>query len=93
MDIANFISVKKKYLHEDTRIEIKELLSQIWSGYDIRSMNIDKFAIALSKDKKNVGNKLGLILCKGYGKVFKETQNLDNEFKGWLSSYFKDELQ
>ena len=92
MDIANFISVKKKYLHEDIRIEIKELLSQIWSGYDIRSMNIDKFAIALSKDKKNVGNKLGLILCKGYGKVFKETQNLDDEFKGWLSSYFKDEL-
>ena len=33
-----------------------------------------------------------LILCKGYGKVFKTGQVLDNEFKGWLKDYFINEI-
>ena len=48
--------------------------------------------MALSKDKKNVGKELRLILCKDYGKVFKISQNLDAEFKGWLKDYFSYEL-
>ena len=47
---------------------------------------------ALSKDKKSVGSELRLILCKGYGKVFKDVQSLDAEFKGWLKEYFDKEL-
>jgi len=93
MDIANFISVKKNYLSIKIRFEIRELLEKIWTGYDIKNINVEKFSNALSKDKKNVGNELRLILCKGYGKVFKTTQNLDDEFKGWLEDYFSKELK
>ena len=92
MDMANFISVKKKYLSINIRYEIRELLEKIWSNYDIKGMDVEKFAQALSKDKKNVGNELRLILCKGYGKVFKDAQELDKEFKGWLTEYFDIEL-
>ena len=92
MDMANFISVKKKYLSINIRYEIRELLEKIWSNYDIKGMDVEKFAQALSKDKKNVGNELRLILCKGYGKVFKDAQKLDKEFKGWLTEYFDKEL-
>lgn len=92
MDMANFISVRKKYIPMNIRYEIRELLEKIWSNYDIKEINVEKFAIALSKDKKNVGDELRLILCKGYGKVFKTAQNLDNEFKGWLEEYFANEL-
>ena len=92
MDMANYISVKRKHLSETVRFEIRELLEKIWTGYDIKNMDIEKFAMALSKDKKNVGKELRLILCKGYGKVFKTAQNLDNEFIGWLEEYFKYEL-
>jgi 3-dehydroquinate synthetase len=46
---------------------------------------------ALSKDKKNVGNKLGLILNKGYGKIFKSILEVDEKFIAWLSEYFENE--
>ena len=92
MDIANYISVKKKYIPMQVRNEIRELLEKIWIGYDIKNIDVEKFATALSKDKKNVGNELRLILCKGYGKVFKDAQCLDDEFRGWLKDYFTNEL-
>jgi len=92
MDIANYISVKKKYISMQVRNEIRELLEKIWIGYDIKNIDVEKFATALSKDKKNVGNELRLILCKGYGKVFKDAQCLDDEFKSWLKDYFLNEL-
>ena len=92
MDMANFISVKRKFLKNSVRLEIRDLLQRIWSGYNISDLDLDKFAMALSKDKKNVGKELRLILCKDYGKVFKTAQNLDDEFKGWLKDYFKTEL-
>ncbi|MBL7006839.1 MAG: 3-dehydroquinate synthase [Spirochaetia bacterium] len=93
MDIANFISVKKKYIPMQIRYEIRELLEKIWDGYDLKNIDVEKFATALSKDKKNVGNELRLIFCKGYGKVFKDAQCLDDEFKNWLKDYFTNELK
>lgn len=92
MDIANFISVKLGLLPESIRLDIKKLLEDIWAGYDIKNLDLEKFAKALSKDKKNIGTELQLILCKGYGKVFKTAQSLDGEFKGWLKDYFLYEL-
>ena len=92
MDMANFISVKKKYITMQIRYEIRELLEKIWSGYDLKDIDVEKFTLALSKDKKNVGDELRLILCKGYGKVFKDAQCLDDEFRGWLKDYFTNEL-
>lgn len=92
MDMANYISTKRNQLSEVIRYEIRELLEKIWNGYDIKNIDVEKFAIALSKDKKNLGQQLRLILCKGYGNVFKTAQNLDDEFKEWLKDYFNKEL-
>ena len=92
MDMANYISVRKNYLSRDIRYEIRELLEKIWSGFDIKDLDLEKFVEVLSKDKKNVGKDLRLILCKGYGKVFKTAQSLDDEFLGWLNDYFSNEL-
>jgi 3-dehydroquinate synthase len=92
MDMANFVSVKMDYLEVKIRQEIRELLEQIWNGYVIRNLSIEKFAHALSKDKKNLGKELRLILCKGYGKLFKTGIQLDRQFMGWLEEYFDKEL-
>jgi len=92
MDMANYISVKKKYIPMKIRNEIRELLEKIWTGYEIKHLDVEKLIRALSKDKKNVGQELRLILCKGYGQVFKTAQILDVEFKGWLEEYFDKEL-
>jgi 3-dehydroquinate synthase len=92
MDMANFVSVKMDYLQSKIRQEIRELLEQIWDGYVISNLSIEKFANALSKDKKNIGKELRLILCKGYGKLFKTGIQLDRQFMGWLEEYFDKEL-
>ena len=92
MDMANFISVKKKLLNSTVRIEIRELLKQIWQGYEISHLNVQQFQGALAKDKKNVGSELRLILCKGYGKIFKTPISNDEVLHNWLVEYFENEL-
>jgi len=92
MDIANFVSVKLGYITEETRLYIRELLSQIWEGTSIDDIELEKFTVALSKDKKNVGKILGLILNKGCGKIFRDLRPMDDEFVGWLKEYFETQL-
>lgn len=92
MDMANFVSVKLGYIDNSIRQNIRELLQQIWAGTTINDISLDKFASALSKDKKNVGKILGLILNKGYGKIFKDMRPMDEQFIGWLNEYFTNEL-
>lgn len=92
MDMANYISVKLGYISESIRNEIRELLEQIWKGTSINDISIEKFKIALSKDKKNVGKELRLILNKGYGKIFKDAMKMNDIFTVWLENYFLNEL-
>lgn len=92
MDMANFVSVKLGYIPASVRINIRELLQQIWEGTSITDIQLDKFTRALSKDKKNIGNQLGLILNKGYGKIFKDLRPMDDEFIGWMKEYFETQL-
>ena len=61
MDMANFMSVKYGYMKIDDRLEIRDVLSKIWHGYDIKDINIENMKLALLKDKKNQGSKLGLM--------------------------------
>lgn len=92
MDMSNFVSVKKGYMDESVRNEVRELVEKIWKGTSIENLSIDKFISALSKDKKNIGNQLGLILGKGYGKIFKDLLPADEEFIGWVNEYFETQL-
>ena len=92
IDIANYISFKMGILDSKTRFEIRELLENLWVDYNIKEIDVDNFQKALSKDKKNVGNELRLILCKGYGKVFKTPLKNDEKLHLWLTEYFENEL-
>ena len=92
MDMANYVSMKLGYISEDIRDNIRELLIQIWYGTSIDDISIEKFKTALSKDKKNVGKQLRLILNKGYGKIFKDAMEMDETFVSWLEEYFANEL-
>ena len=92
MDMANYISVKLGLLDPLIRLEIRELLQSIWRGYDIKDLEAKLFCNVLSKDKKNVGSELRLILCKGYGKVYKMPLKNDDVLQSWLQEYFTNEL-
>lgn len=93
MDMANFVSVKLGLIPDSVRRNIRELLEKIWSGHDIKHLSVEKLKVALSKDKKNIGVKLGLILNKGYGKIFKTPIDMDDQFTSWLEEYFLNELK
>ncbi len=92
MDMANYISVKMGLIPETIRNEIEDVTKPITEGYSIKDIEIGQFMKALSKDKKNVGNKLGLILNKGYGNIFKHVMEADEQFLRWLKEYFMNEL-
>ena len=91
MDIANFISVKMGYIPDTIRNEILEVLHHVWDGYSIRNLSLEDFIHALSKDKKNVGKQLGLVLNKGYGNLSKEFLTIDSNFLSYLDEYFSTE--
>lgn len=94
MDLSNFVSMKKGYISSEIRQNSRELFEKIWEGYSeqVKGLNIDEYLLALSKDKKNKGTLLGLILKKGYGKVFKDFTENDSTFKSWMIEYFTYEL-
>ncbi len=87
MDIANYISVEYGMLNPKVREEIKTLLKKIWSGFDLSSLNTSTLLNALSKDKKNVANKLGLILLNDFGYGEKKLILPDERFVGYLDNY------
>lgn len=92
MDMANYISVKLGLIPKKIRDEIREIVVHYWAGFPINHIDIDVFINALSKDKKNVGTKLGLILNKGYGQIFKNVMDSDDQFRFWIKEYFENEL-
>tara|TARA_B100001250_G_C19769588_1_gene776448 strand:+ start:144 stop:1205 length:1062 start_codon:yes stop_codon:yes gene_type:complete len=92
MDMANYVSVHYNFLSPKIRRDIRKFLSKIWKGFSIKNLDVDKFCNALAKDKKNIGSELRLILCKGYGEVFKVPVKNDEKFKSIILRYFKDEL-
>jgi 3-dehydroquinate synthase len=90
MDMANFVSVKLGFITADVREEIREVVEKIWAGYSIKDLDVKTFRQALGKDKKNVGTKLGLILNKGYGNIFKNVMDAGEQFDEWLLDYFEN---
>ena len=94
MDMSNFVSMKKGYITSELRQNSRELFEKIWDGYadQVKRLDIDTYLVALSKDKKNKGPLLGLILNKGYGKVFKDFTENDMIFRSWIVEYFANEL-
>ena len=90
MDIANFVSYKMDLINEKIRNDILEVTEYIWNGYNLKEVKVEPLINALSKDKKNVGNKLGLILNNGYGKVFKKLVEPNKDFKNILIEYMNE---
>lgn len=90
MDIANYISMKKGYINYDTYINSRDILCNIWGGFYPKDLNIELMIDCMMKDKKNENNKIGLILTKGYGNMFKELINPKPDLFKYLNDY-KDE--
>jgi 3-dehydroquinate synthase len=90
MDMANYISMKKGYISISEFTRAHQVFKTIWSGYAIKNISIQELLKAMEKDKKNENGKLGLILTKGWGKMFKDLTSADDEFVAWLNEYMKE---
>ncbi len=92
MDIANYISVKMGLIDVELRNRLRAILERYWNEVPLGPIDVDAFVAALRKDKKNVGKEVKVILTRGLGKMFKTTLDVDGEARGWIDSYFQDEV-
>jgi 3-dehydroquinate synthase len=90
MDIANFISFKKGYISDVLLQRARKILRDISNGYSIKNIEITNLISIMGKDKKNENGKLGLILTKGWGKMFRDLTEPDEVFQKWMMEYFND---
>lgn len=89
MDLANFISLEKEILSSEDFDLMHSILIKNIPTFKITEDNIENYCSALSRDKKNKGNKLGSILSKGPGKVEKIFIDIDEQLKSIILKYFK----
>lgn len=72
MDLANYISMKLELLSFSEFKLMHQILKKNIPEFEFKDDNIFNYLKALSKDKKNKGDKIGCILSRGPGKVEKQ---------------------
>lgn len=92
MDLANIISSHLGFLDIKVRNNVNPLLQTIWEDTKLPDFCVERYFHALSKDKKNVGNEVKVILTKGLGKMFKTTLPMTNEIKELIKNFYLDGL-
>jgi 3-dehydroquinate synthase len=88
MDLANYISLKKGLLSQEDFNRMHTVLIKNLPAFRVTKENYDSYVGALSRDKKNHGNKLGCILSRGPGKLEKVFTEMDEAFKEIVLDYF-----
>ena len=89
MDIANYVSFNLGYLDEDKFLYMHKILEKNIPFFSLQEEMMESFLMALSRDKKNIGENLGCILTKGPGSMFKVQHHLDERLQGVIVDYFK----
>lgn len=87
MDLANFISMSRGMITENVFSEMHQILIKNMPVFKFDKDNIDRYIVALSKDKKNKGDLLGAILTSGPGNLSKVFLNMDDSFKNTILHY------
>ena len=90
MDLANSISVRLGLVDKDFRNRVRTILATIWQSKSLPVVDISNYFIALSKDKKNEGKQIKVILTEGLGNMYKSTLPVNEEIHALISSFFKD---
>lgn len=88
MDISNYISWKKKYIKENQYHEMRALLLKNWPSHNLSHIDLERFFLSLSKDKKNTNKEIKAILTKGPGKMIKEFLPVNARLRKQMCQYF-----
>jgi 3-dehydroquinate synthase len=90
MDISNYVSMKMGYITKEEYDEMYKVLKLVHKIKGLPHIDLDDMMESLSKDKKNIGTTLGLVLTKGLGNMFLEQVSPDI-IKPILKDYFRNE--
>jgi 3-dehydroquinate synthase len=88
MDLANYLSFKLQMINYSSFDEMQKILLKNMPNYMPVGNYIEEFINAMSKDKKNKGNKIGFILTRGPGKVEKVFIENNEWLKNCIIEYF-----
>ncbi len=89
MDMANFVSMNLGFITKKEFERLHTFLPKLWQGFDLGTIDVDKYISALRKDKKNAGNELRLILMDGVGKTYKKAVKPNEQFTAWIKEYLE----
>jgi 3-dehydroquinate synthase len=92
IDLANLVSVHYGLISMDERNRYRKACEIVFNGHPLPEVNMEAYLSALKKDKKNVGDQLGLILTRGAGDMFKRLSDLDSELESQMSNFFVKKL-
>jgi len=87
MDLANYISLSLNMITDAQFTQMHSILVKNIPAFKFEGSIIDQYLKALSKDKKNVGNKLGCILTRGPGRLEKVFIDMDEKLKTLILNY------
>lgn len=94
MDMANFQSFHMGRISESQFLNWHQCLKKNYRNYFDIKIPIESFLSAISKDKKNTGNDLSLILVQNAGKIEKIKVPKDEAFKNncqqFLTSFYRN---
>ncbi len=93
MDLANYVSMKMGFMGPDLFHDLHEKLSINFPEFSWSRIDLKRYLILLSKDKKNIENNIGCILFKAAGLLIKQQIPMDYYFKDIIHAYFLDELR
>lgn len=92
MDLANCLSARASLMPMAVRNRVRPLLARIWHGTDLPEIDLDRFLAALTRDKKNEGAQIKVILTRGPGDMFKTTLALDASTRTFIARFFRERL-
>lgn len=92
MDLANSISVELGLVDREFRNQIRDILAKVWKTKDLPTIDIEQYFKALSKDKKNEGKDVKVILTKGLGEMFKTTLPVTQDMKDYICRFFENKV-
>ena len=92
MDLANIISANLGLIDISLRNRIRPILEEIWKDVPLPSIDLGQYFAALSKDKKNIGNEIKVILTRGTGDMFKTTLDKTDAIESIIQKFFTSKL-
>lgn len=92
MDISDYLSWKLGYIRKNVYKQMRSTLLKNWPEYSLKNFDLQIFFRSLTKDKKNIDNKVTMILTQGPGKMIKKSFLIDGRVKDYFLNYFSELL-